>query len=447
MKKGIVMLLIVCIYLMGCQKSVPVEKIDLNRYDTPYTKCIENSDGTYSFYIYASPVQYEKNGQYVAIENTLVKSNIEEYAFENKAGKIKIYLPSKLTDEFTIKDNSGETDIVFTNIVEDFSEAELTTYTNLYGDQIEAATYTSEDTEMIVYVYATFTGLHVEYQCTDKLYKPEFVIKSDADSCEKNGNGYVVLKHRQDKEIVVYDPVIKYGEDFSLDGRFGCVYRDNHYKLVTNIKEDNLNGKMAKVDFSIERYVNKMPDSCVYSEMKKNSYLKNYAVVGQNDLYGTGWNYLRFRINYFLGTDADNVIDAEYCTKNLYSNSKSCTINMFKNPDQWSSTTMTWDKKWDNEIEVDEKELKLCAVSKLNENGWLSFNLTEFVQGCVEDITWMDESIGCCMLQNDGNYTMIASSDNSLYVPYLKITLSHLPKSFRNHDDINSVYDVREGTL
>lgn len=435
-----IMILMTGLLLSGCENFVSDKNNSLAQYDTPYTRCIANEDGTYSLYIYAAPVQYEENGQYFAIDNSLIESAKKGYAFENKAGEIKIYFPETISEVFLIEDDEGVVGIEFSSIEKAFCKGEVQFFTNLYGDEMQAVAYTSEDNNITVYMYPTNTGIHVEYQSKDNLYKPEFVIKSEADSCEKNGNGYIILNQRGNKEVVIYDPVVQYENQISLEYRFGCISTNGGYKVVTDLEERQLNGQGAKVDYSIERYVNKMPDSTVYSNMKKNTYLKNYAVVGQNSLYGTGWHYLRFRINYFLGTNSENVIGASYCTKKLYGGSKTDEVKLYKNPDQWSSTTMIWDDK----IAAQKENLKECATASIDENNWLKFDLTQFVKTCVDDITWMSESLGCCMIQDDEAYTLVASSDNSMYIPYLKIDLKELPKAFRAKDDINDVESAEE---
>lgn len=54
-------------------------------------------------YIFASPIQFKAQNGYEIIDNTVVESNIEGFAYENKAHEIKTYFPDRLTKYFLIK--------------------------------------------------------------------------------------------------------------------------------------------------------------------------------------------------------------------------------------------------------------------------------------------------------------------------------------------------------
>ena len=70
----------------GCRKqltdNVDLDRTELKNYNTPYTYIEQNDDGTYSLFIYASPVQYkEENGEYKKIDNTIIGCNKKNYMF------------------------------------------------------------------------------------------------------------------------------------------------------------------------------------------------------------------------------------------------------------------------------------------------------------------------------------------------------------------------------
>ena len=65
--------------------------------NTPYTVGYPNRDGTYSLYIFSSPVQYPTGDGYAVIDNTVVASGKEGFAYENKANEIKAYFPPSLS--------------------------------------------------------------------------------------------------------------------------------------------------------------------------------------------------------------------------------------------------------------------------------------------------------------------------------------------------------------
>lgn len=61
----------------------------LHEYDSPYTICYQNDDDTYSMFIFASPIQYKTDSGYEIIDNTVVVTEKEGFAYENKANEVK----------------------------------------------------------------------------------------------------------------------------------------------------------------------------------------------------------------------------------------------------------------------------------------------------------------------------------------------------------------------
>lgn len=75
--------------------------------------------------------------------------------------------------------------------------------------------------------------------------------------------------------------------------------------------------------------------------------------------------------------------------------------------------------------------------------GYYTFDVTRFIRKCLEDQQWMTESYGAVICnENDGGCAYFASSDHSLYPPYIKIQFSRKPDRFHYNDKIN---DVPEG--
>lgn len=83
----------ICLGLTGCSMSVKdaksTDENEFERFDTPYTRCEANDDGTYSMYIYAAPVQFKKDNQYYKKDNSIVESPDSKSTYENKENDIK----------------------------------------------------------------------------------------------------------------------------------------------------------------------------------------------------------------------------------------------------------------------------------------------------------------------------------------------------------------------
>jgi hypothetical protein len=66
------------------------------------------------------------------------------------------------------------------------------------------------------------------------------------------------------------------------------------------------------------------------------------------------------------------------------------------------------------------------------------FDMTEFLKKCFDDTKWQEESNGLLMmLDNSKSYVIFASSDNSLYPPYIKFYTKALPSVFVPQENIN----------
>lgn len=171
-----------------------------------------------------------------------------------------------------------------------------------------------------------------------------------------------------------------------------------------------------------------MPDSCAYSEFSQNQYLARFAYVGSSNLFGEGLDYLRYRLDYYLYLNPDNVIDASYNFKVL-SDASTDKFVVNENLDQWSSTGLSWKKRNTKFSEVN-------AMFTIVENGYYSLDITDYAKKCFADETWMTESYGIA-LGYDGDMQVVASSDNSMFIPYLQIDLSAMPEEFYPMEDIN----------
>lgn len=404
---------------------------ELEQYDTPYTKCEKNRDGTYSFYIYSAPIQYAQGGNYIEKDLSIVDSDKEEYIFMNQASDIKTYFPEKLSDSFSIIQGQKQLDFYFNENVERYLSGEKVEFENMYGDLVDAVKY-SYKPDMSVYCYATISGIQVEYICADDMDVPEACIRSDSPLIKKDETGYMILQENESPDFVIYEPiaVTKEGNgklEFATD--LNCTRKPEGYETGIG-KNDNIDN-VERLSYSIECYVNKMPDSSAYSQKMNNSYLRGYAVIGNHDEFGMGNHYIRLRLNYYISIDADNIIRADYNVKSLGGEYEQDKMKLNQNLTQWSSTQMTWKNQ------EDYQDIELTSPI-LEENGWLNFDITEFAKNCIEDATANMESLGCRIKCNEG-YAVVATSDNSFYVPYIKIVMKTLPKGFSGETDINNV--------
>lgn len=399
--------------------------------DTPYTMCFQNTDGTYTMYIFAAPVQYFDGEMYQPIDNSIVPSEKIGFAYENKANSIKAYLPEKISDGFVIE-NSDFSFRFYIDIDESkFEPGQVVEYTNIYNQLIEAVCYKSNN--MSLYFYFSNAGIEMETVFENGMSEtPPIIIDYNNDyarSRENLKNGYIVLRRGNDFndiDALIYSPIaLNNDEEYTINLTPAIIDMEQG---IHEIKYEFEN-EVYKTNQSIVLYTSNMPDSCAYSTFSRNQYLSRFSFLGNSDQFGKALLYIRYRLDYFLKLNPDNVIDTSY---NIVPISKNYEIDRFilqENLDQWSSTGLTW-------INRNKEFSSLHYFCAQLENGYISFDITEYAKKCFADETWMTESYGIT-LEYNGDMQIIASSDNPVFIPYLEINLSDLPNGFIPMDDIN----------
>lgn len=411
----------------------------LHDYDSPYTACYENNDGTYSFYIFASPIQFRtRTGAYEVIDNTVIESNISGFAYENKAGNVKTYFPKLLADQFRVEKDTDYIEFKADWNVDGFSEATHTIFVNMYGDKVDAVVYKREDMDAVF--YPTKSGIKTEIILKEKLENCElhFKVKSSALSYENKQNGYILFKNGNEIVNVIYRPLVQYTTDkdaqFDVTTQMDVIGKGDECHVEMILDKSFVNDEESqypiKLDPAFEMYLNKMPDSTVYSGYDINNYLANYAVVGEHPLLGEGWHYVRFRLNWFMELNSTEIKKATYNARFLSSNKKKFKLCLFNMNEQWSSTGILWENRAQDFTEY-------CEDSLRNHN-YIHLDVTKFIKESFDDKSWTEESNGLVLKAKDSKaFTILATSDNSLYPPYIQIDMKSLPTIFDPQDNIN----------
>lgn len=406
-------------------------KKQLHQYDSPYTVCFENDDGTYLFYVFSSPIQYKKNNSFEIINNAIISSDEKGYAFENSANNIKIYFPNRISDAFLIR-NGGEYISFSPNFdVSDFSEGKVEIIQNMQGIKVQAVVYKSEKLDLCF--YPTKAGIKLEIIIKAQLEEEQldFLVESSADDFFDNKNGYVVLTKSGKNHAIIYSSLQKnsgaiesaicFRQMSEKDGAFHV------YFSINNASEYGNETYPIRMDPSFELYQSKMPDTTVYSKYLTNSYLNNYAVLGETPMLGEGWHYIRVRLQFFMSLSPETIEKATFYSKCLLLSNSNNKIKILKNNEQWSSTRINW-------------ESRVCGSTLIGEysvlGGYLEADITEFVKECFAEPSLTIESQGF-MLKAGENQCIMATSENSMYTPYIKLVLNREPLYFEAKEDIN----------
>ena len=390
-------------------------------FDSPYTLCVKNEDETYSFFIFASPIQYKEEQNYIIIDNGIVDSKKEEYAYENKCNKIKTYFPLSIENGFLVEQSVNKMKIMPGFDLDSFSPGKKVIYHNLYGDPIQAIIY--EGAMIDLYAYPSKMGINFEIaaKSSGNLSAYNFNIEYKSGFFYKKQD-YTYIEQWNNIVGIIYSPIIKHDQNIELCANEAINQVDKNSTIIKydyQLETDDL------VEFSCNLYQNKMPDTAVYSNDERNSFLANYCFVGESGLKGEGIQYARMRLNYFISINPDNILKATYNIRRL---SGAETITLYEGMEQWSSTQMTWSSRKEPGDIISHNE-------HLN-SGWEVFDISDYVKKCFTYGGWEKESIGI-MLQEEKDYSILATSDNPLYAPYIQLELKEIPAYFECRANIN----------
>ncbi len=436
--------LILAAFLVGCQQNTETKQekiegmgeednVDLSLYDSPYTYGEKREDGTYDFYIYAAPVQYEQEGQYQKIDNKLIESEQEGYGYENAGNRIKTFFPADESGDFRMEKEDKYFCLEISQII---GKGKKETFKNLYGQEKEAACYALKSGGLL-YAYPVYAGIHFEYVFPDGIQADEDLsMKIEMQKLKASviSNEYMQF-HQNDMIVFLYQPFLKLGSEGELE-------QLHIWELVKEKKDDSIQieasdlpkGEKSEMhlEFSLLWDVEAMPDSTVYEKKDDNVFSARSAMAGQSEGTGTGLHYLRYRFIYFYFINPEDMLEAEYCVKNLNGRQDTGQPELHEPLEQWSSTQLCWEERPEYGA--------ICQNQKvrLSEDGWYCFDITNFAKGAVADATGMTESIGSVITCENG-HVFLATSDNGEFIPYIRMHLKNLPEGFTEHESINEV--------
>lgn len=419
--------------------STAISQIDVNAreykdrlpaYDSPYTLGYKNSDGAVSLYIFSAPVQYKDGDGYEIIDNTVVESKKTGFAFENKANEIKMYFPARTDGEFRIE--RGTEIFTFSPLPDStFSDGKIQTVTNLYGDRVSAVVYSSKTADLTF--YPVKSGIKAEIKLKqDSEESLRYSISAPGKNWINNDNGYLLRRDENKVNMaLIYEPFVLSGKNIAPGHMKMSIEETGERDILEIVPDENVILKKGiRLDFSFELYQNKVPDTNVYSKQSRNSYLRHYALVGQNTAFGESWEYQRFRINYLVQTDAANILEAQFHLRELNPSGGKSAIRLNRMKEDWSSAQDVWNSRKQNMSQAKPQPITLGA--------WNSFDITKLAKECIVDMSWESETFGLCYQGGDGAPSLLlATSDNALYTPYLVIRFKSGPEYFVARDNIN----------
>ncbi len=430
--------MIACL-MMGCSSDVNVEseskKTTENFQDSLYTYGKENQDGTYTLKVYSAPVNYEIDGGYVSISNKLKESDDSDYMLVSDENSVHIFYPQNIEKGISLEDTINEDDMIFYLNESDktFDEGKKVYFKNMYGITVEAVLYASENEDY--YFYSTNKGLRSEIVChNSQKDEHSFILQQKNTNINNEKNGYVVVKNKKDDKDeyisnIITEPIVK--QDSKIES-------DTHY-VISDISEDkycytfSVKGDFndEHIDFGIEYKRDCMADSTAYSKNYFNSYLSQYAILGQS-ANGFGVHSIRFLFVNLLDTKQENIKKVSYHTYILDDKKSDSKFELHENIDAWSSTKNTGATM----VKYEEEGIEPAAL-KGHE---LVFDITDYAKKCFRDDTGRTEQRGMSLITSSGISRYVTTSDNSVYIPYVEYVFYRKPNGVKITSAINKKY-------
>lgn len=436
-------------------KFIPPEKITKNKhvknveaFESEISTGYKNEDGTYTLYIFSSPIRYKKGvSSYVDIDNRIKKIYSgryfdDGYIYKNSEGYVSSYFPSELDDDnfFLVENNLyemsfGLQDIKLTGSLEKQK-------TSIWNQKNDTVVYNCDSYK--INAYPTKAGIRTEITLNSlpENNKIDFIVKTP-DLRKKVGKDYLTFVddlREQDNQIqaVIRNPIVK--DSYSGD----TSEKKSHLFLKNKIMTETLSNGEHKVGFELDEqlrenkdlqfpivvdiqwdmHTSKQPDSAVYSEkFYDNSYLSEYSVIGNSSFWGIGQNYLRLRLHEYIDDNPENIKSATYNVYEMSGFNSKIDIYINKVEEFWSSSEMVWMNKVTPGYTVNK--------TAVDQGGYVSFDITDLTKKALKDDTCNIESYGVVMEGNnkENSYRVFASSDNALFPPYEEITFYNMPKN------------------
>lgn len=454
-----ILLLPMCFLWGGCQNTsepaMPQDFIGespkgerLLEKESPYTICFLEESGKGTVYIFGSPVSFwNEEDQLTLIDNHLVSVSDKElkksgYRYQNKQCDIGVYFPKDLT-ETPILIQNGEQNLKVSPVQDKkaFRSVKKESFQDKLDRSHDAVTYSDDENTKIQFI-PTSSGVTASVTFFKKPASNtlEFSVAFPQDAVPQVvGSQYIAIKGQKNSSVqsILYP---SYLEDetgkTSFQNQLSIQQEGDRYRYTIKLDQSFLDHSDIQYPVTItpsfELYRNKMADSTVYSGLPdQNAYLSNFTVMGTHPVYGESMEYLRFRLQYIVGTYSQNVESASLCLPNLMKNSPSLSLELYRLKDIWSSTGLTWRKK--------DKTYDLLSSTTMNQAGRNMLDITAFVKDSYDDDLWETETQGLALKAKDGSqgYQIYPTYDNALYQPYVKVVFKDMPPVFEHVTTIN----------
>lgn len=394
----------------------------------------EKNDQTNLLYMFSSPIYIKNDKDYDIYSNALTPvTNVGKgYTFTNKLNDVKTYLPDTISAENGIRLEINHTKMDIFPLSEKSENAQKTTYTNIYGKNVEHILYKNAFGKNKCHILLDDFGVNTELVINDS--EPiilRYIVAIENVKLDTTCPDYVLFRSVKNNEVkgVIYKPVIVEKGESVLSGvtTEKCamdiiVAGKGLYQVSVKLDKKYMsNVKLPlKINQSFHLYKSKQPDSAIYSNSNAGYYLNDKVILGNDALKGEGELLVRFEALDLLSIDPQNIISAEYTISEISGTSGEATIALYPVLSEWCSLNTRWNTKPAYAKEF----VKKTVVSK---SGDYSFDITEPLKKWLEnrgkEVDYIIRHGFVLVNETPGSPKLFATGDNGIFTSCLKINL------------------------
>lgn len=419
-------------YIPQDQKNIYKHKEKVDLFDSEISVGYKNEDGTYTAYIFSSPIRYKEGvDNLIDIDNRLIKITggkyyEKGYRYRNNKNNILTYFPQFMEDDNGFLIESYYYDIKFGFTGKKLNFKKLENEPNLLGIKNDTLIYT-DNNNLLYKVYSTKAGIQTDLEFSAMPENKSISVWFEASGLNVSleRGGYVVFKDKENTvQGIIRPPIVKSMSDKTLylDNILKLKKNKNQY-LLTILLDDKLPQTLhsaVTLSMPFEMHRSKLPDSAIYSKRKYiNQYLSDISVVGKHPDWGMGKIYSRLRLQDLLYKNKNIILSANYAVFNITESKFQKEIYLNKVNQFWSSTQINWNTKVQAKYKL--------STQKIKKEGYYYFDITKLVKTLKQNETVDTDGI---VLESNDEYTVFATSDNAQVPVFIQINFSELPKSF-----------------
>lgn len=411
------------------------EKV-LEKYCSGTSVAFENTDGTRTLYVYSSPICYRDDEENLRVINLSLKEldDSQDYQYTVQDSDIMPYFPAVLDRDHGVA-------------VEDVLNMSLKFDSDFTAEGVKSIrqNFIQQEKEAIVYKNAVFegselnlfptnVGVNFELQLSEKPETNYFDVwlslSKDYAYLQPMPAGYIaVLDNRVESTPgnvlgVIQAPMIRSTDGkISINTTLSIEEQDENkgYRIRLTLDEPAVeNG--GNVFWCIELRREKQSDNAIYSNFPfwNQSFLTNYAVIGNSEHFGVGRVMTRFDVAKNFGLKSEEVVSARYDTYLIDQTDPNLQYDAYYINGEWCAIYGNWKSNYQT------GDLASFAVADGHQLTW---DITQAVkQWCVDrDRKGELEQFGLMLESSQEDleaYGILLSHDNTLYRSRTVIQLS-----------------------